>query len=51
MYKIVDFFINRYYFNTLHEYDSYTIQDITTNQLKLFQTDKIICLNDNDIKI
>ena len=51
MHKIVDFFINRYYFNTLHEYDNYTIQDKTANQIKLFQTDKLICLNDNDIKI
>ena len=51
MIKMLDFFVNRYYFKTLNkkglindtEHSNYSI-----NEIKIFQSDKIICLSDNN---
>ena len=46
----MNYFINKNYFRTLHEYDSMKISYQTVNKIILFQNDKIICLC-NDIFI
>ena len=50
--NIIAFFVNRYYFKTLNEYNSFQVHDTLIKQIKFFQNDKIICIsNDNDVLI
>ena len=50
--NVIDFFVNRYYFKTLNEYNSFQVHDTLIKQIKFFQNDKIICIsNDNDVLI
>ena len=42
--KTFNCFVNRYYFQTLHPYDFIPLQ-VTINNLKLFQEDKLICIS------
>ena len=55
MIKILDFFINRYYFKTLHQKDLIEIKDHSKyikGEIKLFQNDKIIySTKENEILI
>ena len=43
----MNYFINKNYFRTLHEYDSIKISFQTVNKIILFQNDKLICLCDD----
>ena len=43
----MNYFINKNYFRTLHEYDSMKISFQAVNKIILFQNDKIICLCDD----
>jgi len=43
----MNYFINKNYFRTLHEYDSMRISFQAVNKIILFQNDKLICLCDD----